>query len=227
MANLELLSRRLTDLLDLAHPPVAVSFDAPSEVDASPPSTAEPAGCCFWAPAQQNRLDTVAADHANCSVGSYTHGFIPLEQAAGGADTAALVGSGWVAEADLMAAAKLPSEPKSITYQPLVEAQVADVVLVNLSPTGLMTLLGAIPELTLARKPQCVIVPLAQAGSVAVSPGCAVSRTRTDLPGDELTCAIPGSELDAIVERLEVSTAADRTVSEFAAADMAQNFAAV
>ena len=26
-------------------------------------------------------LDTVAADHGNCSVGSWTHGFIPLEEA--------------------------------------------------------------------------------------------------------------------------------------------------
>lgn len=227
MSTLEFLSRRLTDLLDLADPPVAVSFNASSDADASRPANAEPAGCCFWAPAQHDRLDTLAGDHANCSVGSYTHGFIPLEQAAGGADTAALVGSGWVAEADLVAAAALPFPPASITYQPLAETQNPDVVLVNLSPTGLMTLLGAVPELTLARKPQCVIVPLAYAGGVAVSPGCAVSRTRMNLPGNQMTCAIPGRELEAVIERLEVSTAADRAVSEFAAVDMAQNFSAV
>ncbi|HEX7824593.1 MAG TPA: DUF169 domain-containing protein, partial [Mycobacterium sp.] len=227
MSTLEVLSRRLTDLLDLTHPPVAVSFDAPTGAGASGTVAAQPAGCCFWAPAQQGRLDTVAADHANCSVGSYTHGLISLEQAAGGADTAALVGSGWVGEADLVAAAALPFRPSSITYQPLTEAQDPEVVLVNLAPTGLMTLLGAIPELALARKPQCVIVPLAQAGQVAVSPGCAVSRTRTNLPDDEMTCAIPARDLESVVERLEASTAADRAVSEFAAADMAQNFAPV
>jgi uncharacterized protein (DUF169 family) len=221
------LAQRLSELLGLAHAPVAVSFDAPAGTGVTKPVEPQPAGCCFWEPAQQQRLDTVAADHANCSVGSYTHGLIPLEQAAAGADTAALVGSGWVGEADLMAAAALPFRPSSITYQPLAEAENPDVVLAKLSPTALMTLLGAVPEVTLARKPQCVIVPLAHAGQVAVSPGCAVSRTRTNLPSDELTCAIPARDLESIIERLEVSTAADRAVSEFAAADMARNFSTV
>lgn len=221
------LARRLSELLGVTEAPVAVSFDAPPDTDVTPPVAAQPAGCCFWAPAQQQRLDTVAADHAHCSVGSYTHGLIPLERAAAGEDTAALVGSGWVGEADLKAAAALPFCPSSITYQPLAEAHKPDVVLVRLSPSALMTLLGAIPELTLARKPQCVIVPLAHGGQVAVSPGCAVSRTRTNLPDDELTCAMPARDLESIISRLEASTAADRAVSEFAAADMASNFSTV
>jgi len=221
------LARRLSELLGLSDPPVAVSFDAAPIVNDTEPVAAQPAGCCFWAPAQQRRLDTIAADHANCSVGSYTHGLIPLEQAAAGADTAALVGSGWVAETDLMAAAALPFRPSSITYQPLAEARNPDVVLARLSPTALMTLLGAVPDLTLARKPQCVIIPLAHTGHVAVSPGCAVSRTRTNLPEDELICAIPARDLESLIERLETSTAADRAVSEFAAADMARNFTTV
>ena len=227
VSTFAVLARRLSELLGLTDAPVAVSFDAPPRANATGPVPAQPAGCCFWGPAQQQRLDTVAADHANCSVGSYTHGLIPLAQAAAGADTAALVGSGWVGEADLMAAAALPFRPSSITYQPLAEAQNPDVVLVRLSPTALMTLLGAVPDLTLARKPQCVIVPLAHAGRVAVSPGCAVSRTRTNLPDDELTCAMPAHALASIIGRLEASTAADRAVSEFAAADMARNFSTV
>ena len=220
-------ARRLSELLGLTEAPVAVSFDESTAADLTEQVPAQPAGCCFWAPAEQQRIDTVAADHAHCSVGSYTHGLIPLEQAAAGADTAALVGSGWVGEADLMAAATLPFRPSTISYQPLAGAENADVILAKLSPTALMTLLGAAPDLTLARKPQCVIVPLAHAGQVAVSPGCAVSRTRTSLPQDELTCAIPARELESIIDRLEASTAADRTVSEFAAADMAQNFSTV
>ena len=227
MSNYAVLADQLSELLGLTDVPVAVSFEAPREADASSSVPAQPAGCCFWEPAQQRRLDTVAADHANCSVGSYTHGLIPLEQAAGGADTAALVGSGWVGEADLTAAAALPFRPSSITYQPLAEAKNPDVVLIRLSPTALMTLLGAAPDLTLAAKPQCVIVPLAHAGQIAVSPGCAVSRTRTRLPQDAMTCAIPARELPSLIERLEASTAADRAVSTFAAADMDRNFATV
>ena len=36
--------------------------------------------------------------------------------------------------------------------------------------------------------------------------------------------AIPASDVPAIIQRPETTTAADRTVSEFAAADMAANF---
>lgn len=227
MSSSAVLARRLSELLGLTAPPVAMSFDAPPGANVTRPVPAQPAGCCFWASAQQQRLGTVAHDHAHCSVGSYTHGLIPLEQAAAGEDTAALVGSGWVGEADLKAAAALPFRPSSITYQPLADAENPDVVLARLSPTALMALLGAVPDLTLARKPQCVIVPIAHAGQVAVSPGCAVSRTRTNLPEDELTCAIPARDLQSIIDRLEASTAADRAVSEFAAADIERNFSTV
>ncbi len=216
------LAHRLSALLGLTAPPVAVTFDAAPV--AATPVAQQPAGCCFWEPAQQQRLDTVAADHAHCSVGSYTHGLIPLEQAATGEDTAALVASGWVSEADLLAAPALPFTPSTITYQPLTESAAADVVLLRLSPSSLMTLMGAVPDIALAGKPQCAIVPLAHAGQLSVSPGCAVSRTRTGLPADTLTCAIPANELESVLERLEASTAADHLVSAFAADDMARNF---
>lgn len=219
-------ARRLCELLDLTAAPVAVSFDAAPRLGAMPVDP-QPAGCCFWEPAQQHRLDTVAADHAHCSVGGYTHGLIPIEQAAAGDDTAALLESGWVTEADLATAAALPFTPATITYQPLAEAGDPDVVLVRLSAKGLMTLHGAVPGLTLASKPQCMIVPLAQRGQLAVSPGCAVSRTRTGLPPGELTCAIPARELESILDRLEATTAADHAVSAFAAADIASNFSKV
>jgi hypothetical protein len=42
-----------------------------------------------------------------------------------------------------------------------------------------------------------------------------------------MTCAIPARELESLIERLEASTAADRAVSDFAAADMHRNFSAV
>jgi hypothetical protein len=40
--------------------------------------------------------NTRPPDHANCSVGSYTHGLLDLEAAAARDDTAALLRSGWV-----------------------------------------------------------------------------------------------------------------------------------
>jgi uncharacterized protein (DUF169 family) len=87
-----------------------------------------------------------------------------------------------------------------------------------------MSLQGACPELSVVTKPQCQIVPLALEGTIAVSPGCAVSRARTGLPADELTCALPARDLAEIVARLASSRAADAAVSAYADNDIRQNF---
>ena len=213
-------------VLDLEHAPVAVTFHAEEPAPGEPRirPAAEPAGCCFWAKAERDRLHTTAADHAHCSVGSYTHGFISLAEAAAGDDTAALVGSGWVTDADLAGAPAVATTPAAITYEPVEEADDLDVVLIRLTAASLMTLQGACPELSVVTKPQCQIVPLALEGTIAVSPGCAVSRVRTGLPSDELTCALPARELAEIVARLTRSRAADAAVSAYADSDIHENF---
>ncbi|RZT85779.1 uncharacterized protein (DUF169 family) [Pseudonocardia sediminis] len=215
------LTGALVDLLGLEHPPVAVTIadDAPSAPRA--PVVDQPAGCCFWAPAQDAVLDTRAADHAHCSVGSYTHGFLDLEDAAAGADTAALLASGWVTGDDLAAAPRLATRPTAIRYEPFDGAAAPDVVLIRLSPAALTTLQSAVPGLRLTAKPQCQIVPLAAAGTSAVSPGCAVSRVRTGLPAGELTAALPAADVPALVERLRHTRAADDAVAAFARDDLA------
>jgi uncharacterized protein (DUF169 family) len=213
------LADRLSELLMLAHPPVAVSFGKDPPSANAETVEMQPAGCCYWAPAQEGRLDTKPSDHANCSVGSYTHGLIDLEAAAAGDDTAALLGSGWVGRSDLANAPHLPFRPQIIRYEPLAEANQIDVVLLRLSPRALMTLQGACPQIRLVTKPQCQIVPLAYAGEMIVSPGCAVSRARTGLPADELTCAFHGNALPEIVGRIERSAAADQAVTEYAVAN--------
>lgn len=215
------LAHELVELLGLDHPPVGVSLSKNPVTTPAAAVTAQPAGCCFWAPAETVKLQTTPQDHAHCSVGSYTHGLISLQAAASAPDTAALVGSGWVTAADLAGAPSLPFASATITYEPLAQAQTPDVVLVRLTPLSLMTLQAACPDLSLVTKPQCQIVPLAFGGAVSVSPGCAVSRVRADLPAGELTCALPASRLASIVDQLRHSTHADRAVAEYAAADRA------
>jgi uncharacterized protein (DUF169 family) len=219
------LAGELARLLRLEHPPVAITFheQEPREQSGARPGP-EPAGCCFWAKAEHDRLDTTVADHANCSVGSYTHGLISLADAAAGQDTAALLRSGWVTEPDLANAPRVAATPAAITYEALAGAEDADVVLVRLTVSSLMSLQSAFPELALVTKPQCQIVPLALRGTIAVSPGCAVSRVRTGLPAGELTCALPVRRLADIVARLARSVAADDAVGAYADADIRENF---
>lgn len=226
MSSTTELANRLSELLRLDQPPVAISFrkDAPSTDGET--IAQQPAGCCYWEPAQKGRLNTKPSDHINCSVGSYTHGLVDLEVAAAADDTAALLGIGWVAESDLANTPHLPFQPQIICYEPLSEADQPDVVLVRLSPCALMTLQGACPQIRLVTKPQCQIVPLAYAGEMVVSPGCAVSRARTNLPPGEMTCAFCGSALPEIVRRLERSAAADYAVAEYAITNDRQHFVA-
>jgi len=219
------LAEHLTRLLLLPHPPVAITFHSGAHSDDAEPVVKQPAGCCYWEPAERSRLTTQPSDHANCSVGSYTHGLIDLGAAAAGNDTAVLLSSGWVGESDLVNAPHLPFRPSMISYEPLAAANEPDVVLLRLSPYALMTLQGAYPEIRLVTKPQCQIVPLAYSGDMIVSPGCAVSRARTELPAGELTCAFRASDLPEIVGRLERSASIDHAVAEYAVTNDQQLFA--
>jgi uncharacterized protein (DUF169 family) len=145
MATTAALADRPTELLMLTHPPVAVSFRKATPSADAEAVAVQSAGCCYWAPAQNGRLNTKPSDHANCSVGSDTHGLIDLEAAAAGDDTAALLRSGWVGESDLANAPHLPFRPQIICYEPLTQANQVDVVLLHLSPSALMTLQGPAP----------------------------------------------------------------------------------
>lgn len=102
------IAEQLTTALHLDAPPIAISFadTPPRGVPRLPDPMPEPladgrtgrasAGCVFWMKANYRSFTTVADDHANCSVGSLTHGFINAETAAGRSDVATLVESGWV-----------------------------------------------------------------------------------------------------------------------------------
>lgn len=232
------LSERLTAALHLTTPPVAITFSgsAPAGVDAfdapMPQPTADgrtgrvPAGCAFWVHGASRTFTTVPEDHRNCSVGSYTHGMIPLEEAATHADIGALVEAGWVTPEMFPAIPAVSEAPAFVTYGPLQESPGApDVVLLRVNPKQLMVLSDALPGLRIEGKPQCHIVALAkETGEAAASVGCILSRTRTGMPSTEMTCALPGPGLADIIERVEQTAKVDAGVSSYAAQD-AQRFA--
>src|SRR6266540_4020375 len=145
------LARQLHETLELAAPPIAitfsdalptdvVAFDAPM-ADPTPdgPSGRVPAGCVFWMHATERTFSTVAEDHGNCSVGSMTHGFKTLEEVAGNGDIAALLGTGWVTMDAVPQIPVVREKPGSVTYGPLAQTPVdPDVVFVRLTARQLM-----------------------------------------------------------------------------------------
>jgi uncharacterized protein (DUF169 family) len=169
---------------------------------------------------------TVAEDHANCSVGSMTHGFKTLDEVAANGDVAALLESGWVTMDVVPQIPVVTEKPGAVVYGPLSETPGdPDVVMLRISGRQLMVLSDAYPGLRIEGKPQCHIIAIAkEQGEMAASVGCQLSRVRTGMPNSEMTCAIPGAMLGDVVARIEQTAVADNMVARYAAEDM-QRFA--
>jgi uncharacterized protein (DUF169 family) len=231
------LDQDLRALLGLAIPPIAIAFakappsDLPRPEGTRPPPTqdgrtgAVPAGCVFWMKAVERSFATMAEDHGNCSVGSFTHGFKTFTEAASGADVAALLAAEWVTAEAAGAIPTVTEKPGAVLYGPLAEgAFEPDVILLRLTGKQLMLVNDAWPELRFAGKPQCHIIPIAkESNEVAVSSGCMLSRVRTGMSNNEVTCALPAAKLAAFVARLTKAQDADLKVAAYAAGD-AQRF---
>ena len=230
-------SERLVAALHLSVAPIAITFEA---LDAAPFAAAStpmpertpdgrtgrvPAGCVFWVRALERTFVTQPEDHGNCSVGSLTHGLIDLETAATRADVRALLEAGWVTPEVFPKIPTVGTRPEAITYGPLAEATSApDVVLVRTNAKGAMTIGDAVPDLAIEGKPQCHIVAIAKEQQrPAASVGCALSRARTGMGAQEMTCALPGARLEELIAAIEAAASVDTTVARYAAND-AQRF---
>lgn len=230
------LGQTLVDLLELDVPPIAISF-----VDAQPQDVARPewilppptpdgrtgavaASCVFWMMATQRRFATVAVDHGNCSVGSLTHGFKTLAEAAKGSDVASLVDANWVAPEIFPKITAVTRKPGAIVYGPLIQTTLhPDVAFMRLDGKQLMKVHAAYPELRFEGKPQCHIIAIAkETGVPAASSGCALSRQHTGMADSEITFAVPGHRLAELVERLKSVQAADLRVAVYAREDAAR-----
>ena len=223
----------LQELLGLAVPPVAIAFisHVPAGIEriqrTTPPKTADgrtgsvAASCVFWMEGTQGVFATEAEDHGNCSVGSLTHGFKTMEEIAQNADVAALCETGWVTPEAVAKVAVVREKPTSIVYGPLREMPVEpSVILLRLNGKQQMLLHDAWRGLRFEGKPQCHIIPIAkESGELAVSVGCMLSRVRTGMSNNEVTCAIPASRMSLLIERLRAARAADNAVAAYAAED--------
>ena len=232
------LARELVEQLNLQDPPLAISFtdEPPEGVPRYEAEMPEPtsdgrtgkvaAGCVFWMKAGKSTFATVGEDHANCSVGSVTHGFKTLEDVGANEDVAALLESGWATMDTVLQLPVVKNRYKYVTYGPLAETKIEpDVVFFRLNAKQLMILHDALPELRFEGKPQCHIVAIAkEQRQVAVSVGCMLSRVRTGMQNGELTCAIPSDKLPDVVDKLGTTCAADISVAAYAARD-AKRFA--
>lgn len=227
------LSERLVAVLQLTTPPVAISFvdvppmgverfdDPMSAPTADGRRGRAPAGCVFWGLGAERAFSTLAEDHGNCTVGSITQGLLDPSEAVGREDVAELVGAGWVGSTVLDELPRVSKRPGSIVYAPLGTTTVdPDVVLLRADGRQMMILSDALPELSVHGKPQCGIVALTKEdGVAAASFGCALSRERTRMRPEEMTCTLPAARLEPVVEALERAATINEVVALYAADD--------
>ena len=230
---LQTASATIVDLLGLEHAPVAITFHASAPNGATkyfdaPMSEPTPDGragrvaapCVFWMHGHETAFATLPQDHGNCSVGRFTHGLAGAADIIDKSDVAALLEVGWVTMEAFARVATLSDRPAAIGYGPLGEAtSVPDVVLLRVNPRQMMEIADAVP-VEFSGKPQCQILPrAADRKVVAASMGCALSRARTGMSSDELTCAVPGEKIEELARALASVVRADQAVAAYAEAD--------
>ncbi len=172
MSTYQELSEQIQSLLGLTHPPIAITFcdsepmAVPGLDDSYPEPTADgrtgavSAGCVFWTKAGDRTFKTKPADHGNCSVGSLTHGLIPLSEAATRDDVQAICEAEWVNPEIFPHIPTVQNRPEAIVYGPLADTDdEPDIVLLRLQAKQAMQLHSAVPSLQFEGKPQCHIIP--------------------------------------------------------------------
>jgi len=223
----------IVELLALEHAPVAITFhetapnattrycDHPMSEPTSDGRTGRVAApCVFWMHGGEEAFSTLPQDHGNCSVGLFTHGLADAADIVDKADVGALLEVGWVTMESFADVAALSRRPGAISYGPLDRAtELPDVVLLRVSPRQMMEIADAVP-VEFSGKPQCQILPrAADRKVVAASMGCALSRARTGMADDELTCAVPGEKFEELVNALASVVHADQMVTDYAEID--------
>ena len=220
------LAENLISSLELALPPIAVSFTDVAPTNIPPYDGVVPAGCVFWQQAATRTFVTSAKDHALCSIGVHTHHLAqpaPSHQAELTEALKAMSDLDYVRPEEVAAIPVIEREVKYVVYGPLAECQLElDVVLIFAHARQGLILSEAIARfdkgipLALGR-PACAVVPQAfNHGNAALSLGCCGARAYLDALTDGVAMwALPGSKLDQYCAEIAVLARANKTLTTF------------
>ncbi|HVB34658.1 MAG TPA: DUF169 domain-containing protein [Patescibacteria group bacterium] len=204
---------------------VAVAFRESVPLGVEKFSGSQPSGCSYWRLAAAGRVFcTVAADHYNCAIGSYTHNIeLPEERAPELDQTLALMaGIGYLKMEEVPMIPRLQQAPAVVVYAPLRDTPVDPDVVLLMAPPGRIMLIqeaaqraGVRTGAPLLGRPTCMSIPAAMAGGFVVSTGCIGNRVYTDLREDDLYAVIPARDLAKIAGALETIAAANSVLLEY------------
>ena len=225
MIDYRSIEQQLSEALGLPRRPVAVSFLKAPPAGVEKFEGAMPSGCSFWRLAADGRtFYTVAADHYNCPIGSYTHSIdLPPDRAPELEQTLSLMGTlGYVKMEEVPGIPRLPEPPAAVVYAPLGETPMdPDVVIFAGRPARLMLLseaalrAGVSANAPLLPRPTCMALPAALAQGVVTSAGCIGNRVYTDLGEDEFYAVVPGRDLAGVLAELQTILTANAQLDQY------------
>ena len=224
---------RMTKLLGLETPPVAVSFSEQIPEGVPKVSATAPAGCGYWKSAAEGGVFyTEASDHYACPIGAWTHRVdLPpgrSQELEGMMDT--MVSLGYITREEISEIPRMAKPFRYATYAPLGEPPgQPDIALIRGNARQLMLLVeaarvsGALGNTAPSGKPTCAVIPLAiESRKVAVSFACVGNRIYTGATDGEAYCAIPADCVDGLLEKLEIVTKANSELAKFHRARLAE-----
>lgn len=217
---------RLSSLLGLKSPPVAITF-----VDQPPPgvphvSEVAAAGCGYWRKAADGAsFFTLADDHKRCPIGAHTHNvpLSPSEQQELMGMVQTMVGLSYLKMEEVPQIPTRKTPLRVAVYAPLGDAPLPpDVVLLRGNARQLMLLAEAAQAAGIAGsdaamgRPTCAVLPQAiNSGRTAISFGCAGNRVYTGADDNEAYFAIPGAQLQALEDTLDTIVKANNALEQF------------
>jgi len=120
LGEYQAIGSELMQLLRLENPPVAISFvDAPPR-GAKKNKESVSAGCVFWIRGFKDTFYTDQRDHANCNIGSFTHGFLAPEKVSLDAcvDIALFDKTGYFPASEFGGVPRMSEAPNFVAYGP-------------------------------------------------------------------------------------------------------------
>jgi uncharacterized protein (DUF169 family) len=216
----------LDRLLQLASPPVAISFSDDPPPGVARVAAAEPASCGYWRRAAAGEIFyTTSDDHKQCPVGAHTHNvpLSPEEQRELTGLIETMVGLSYIRMEEVPAIPRRTAPLRVATYAPLANAPATpDVVLIVGNAQQLMLLAEAAQLAGISGqgatmgRPTCSVLPAAiNTGETASSFGCVGNRVYTGATENHAYFAIPGEKLAVLEEKLAVVVDANDQLAEF------------
>ncbi len=219
----------MRELLNLESPPIGIAFfdTPPSGVKKNEESVAS--GCVFWIKGFKDNFYTDKKDHANCNIGSFTHGFLAPQDVSLDAcmDIALFDKTGYFPASEFGGVPRMAEAPNYVAYGPLTKiAFEPDVVLVICNPEQGMIMGESTSSAKLMGAPTCQAIPFAyNQQKIGVSLGCVTNRIRTGIKESEMVVTIPKSELPGFAAKLRARAAVNKQVATAVTDMMRNNFA--